>query len=158
MQRCRGIPTFCQVCTLLPGLHPSARFAPFCQGVPPALILRWNERPGGDIVTVPDSSGSAAQETAPVKKIAVLPALLTLGNGICGFVAITYASKIGMLTPGDADPARSDEFNFVWAGWFILFAMLFDMLDGYVARLSRTASKFGGELDSIANRMNQPAQ
>jgi CDP-diacylglycerol--serine O-phosphatidyltransferase len=89
-----------------------------------------------------------------VKKIAVLPALLTLGNGICGFVAITYASKIGMLTPGDPDPLRSDEFNFVWAGWFILFAMLFDMLDGYVARLSRTASKFGGELDSLCDAIS----
>jgi CDP-diacylglycerol--serine O-phosphatidyltransferase len=89
-----------------------------------------------------------------VKKIAVLPALLTLGNGICGFVAITYASKIGMLTPGDPDPAHADEFNFVWAGWFILFAMLFDMLDGYVARLSRTASAFGGELDSLCDAIS----
>src|SRR5207253_3501550 len=26
-----GIHTFCTFCTLLPGLHPSARFAPFCQ-------------------------------------------------------------------------------------------------------------------------------
>ena len=29
--------------------------------------------------------------------------------------------------------------------------MVFDMLDGYVARLSRTASKFGGELDSLCD-------
>src|SRR5207248_4959564 len=64
----------------------------------------------------------AHREPAAVKKIAILPALLTLGNGICGFVAITYASKIGMLTPGDGDAAHADEFNFVWAGWFILFA------------------------------------
>ena len=28
-----------------------------------------------------------------MKKIAVLPALLTLGNGVCGFVAIVFASK-----------------------------------------------------------------
>ena len=32
-----------------------------------------------------------------MKKIAVVPTLLTLGNGICGFAAIAYASKIGML-------------------------------------------------------------
>src|SRR5216684_1890748 len=74
------------------------------------------------------------EEALTVKKIAVLPALLTLGNGICGFVAITYASKIGMFT-GAADAAQRDELNFVWAGWFIMFGMLFDMLDGYVARL-----------------------
>ncbi len=80
-----------------------------------------------------------------MKKIAVLPTLLTLGNGICGFVAITFASKITT-----ADHA-ANEANFAWAGWFILFGMLFDMLDGYVARLSKTASDFGGELDSLCD-------
>jgi CDP-diacylglycerol--serine O-phosphatidyltransferase len=81
-----------------------------------------------------------------VKKIAVLPALLTLGNGICGFVAIAFASKIY-----PEHPAASDEANFAYAGWFILFAMVFDMLDGYVARLTKTASDFGGELDSLCD-------
>lgn len=85
-----------------------------------------------------------------MKKIAVLPALLTLGNGICGFVAITYASKIGMT----GQLAAVDEQHFVWAGWFIMFGMLFDMLDGYVARLSRTASAFGGELDSLCDAVS----
>jgi CDP-diacylglycerol--serine O-phosphatidyltransferase len=80
-----------------------------------------------------------------VKKIAVLPTLLTLGNGICGLVAITFTSKILPM------PGPTDEFNFAWAGWFILFAMVFDMLDGYVARLSKTASDFGGELDSLCD-------
>jgi CDP-diacylglycerol--serine O-phosphatidyltransferase len=32
--------------------------------------------------------------------------------------------------------------------------MLFDALDGYVARLSRTASKFGGELDSLCDAIS----
>ena len=82
-----------------------------------------------------------------MRKIAVLPTLLTLGNGICGFVAITYASKI--MPPHTT--ADADSLNFAWAGWFILFAMVFDMLDGYVARLSKTASDFGGELDSLCD-------
>jgi CDP-diacylglycerol--serine O-phosphatidyltransferase len=82
-----------------------------------------------------------------VKKIAVLPTLLTLGNGVCGFVAITFASKIDIERPS----ALTDVTNFMWAGWFILFAMVFDMLDGYVARLSKTASEFGGELDSLCD-------
>ena len=85
-----------------------------------------------------------------MKKIAILPALLTLGNGICGFAAIAYASKIGMI----GESVSADEQNFVWAGWFILFGMLFDMLDGYVARLSRTASAFGGELDSLCDAVS----
>jgi CDP-diacylglycerol--serine O-phosphatidyltransferase len=81
-----------------------------------------------------------------VKKIAVLPTLLTLGNGICGFVAITFISKVS------ADGAGPDDnINFSYAGWCILFAMLFDMLDGYVARISNTASDFGGELDSLCD-------
>ena len=81
-----------------------------------------------------------------MKKIAVLPTLLTLGNGICGFVAITFISKVS------ADGAGAeDNINFTFAGWFIVFAMIFDVLDGYVARISNTASDFGGELDSLCD-------
>jgi CDP-diacylglycerol--serine O-phosphatidyltransferase len=98
-----------------------------------------------------------------VKKIAVLPTLLTLGNGVCGFVAITFAAKIlsandlanlALLPDGSnrvAAAILANEANFAWAGWFILLGMLFDMLDGYVARLSKTASDFGGELDSLCD-------
>lgn len=84
-----------------------------------------------------------------MKKIAIVPTLLTLGNGICGFMAITFASKIN---PAES-PANCDMF-FAVAGWLILAAMVFDMLDGYVARLSKTASKFGGELDSLCDAIS----
>jgi CDP-diacylglycerol--serine O-phosphatidyltransferase len=84
-----------------------------------------------------------------VKKIAVVPTLLTLGNGICGFVSITFASKVV-----GSETAANNEYFFACAGWFILLAMLFDMLDGYVARLSKTASKFGGELDSLCDAIS----
>ncbi len=81
-----------------------------------------------------------------MKKIAVLPALLTLGNGVCGLVAISFASKIYPEFPRPADEAY-----FAYAGWFIIFGMVFDMFDGYVARLTKTASDFGGELDSLCD-------
>lgn len=81
-----------------------------------------------------------------VRKIAILPALLTLGNGICGFAAIAFASKVGTTVAVGNEP-----YLFAVAGWFIIFGMVFDMLDGSVARLSRTASKFGGELDSLCD-------
>jgi CDP-diacylglycerol--serine O-phosphatidyltransferase len=84
-----------------------------------------------------------------VKKIAVVPTLLTLGNGTCGFASIAFASKITA-----AETVANNEYYFVWSGWFILFAMLFDMLDGYVARLSKTASSFGGELDSLCDAIS----
>jgi CDP-diacylglycerol--serine O-phosphatidyltransferase len=81
-----------------------------------------------------------------MKKIAVIPTLLTLGNAVCGFAAIVWASKI--------DFTESTEFCFALAGWLIIAAMLFDALDGFVARLSRTASKFGGELDSLCDAVS----
>jgi len=79
-----------------------------------------------------------------VKKLAILPTLLTLGNAVCGFAALAFASKIVL---GDAE---TDVF-FAYSAWLILAAMIFDGLDGYVARLSRTASDFGGELDSLCD-------
>jgi CDP-diacylglycerol--serine O-phosphatidyltransferase len=83
-----------------------------------------------------------------VKKIAIIPTLLTLGNGVCGFAAILCASRIPAGASVGADP------NFALAGWLIIAAMLFDALDGYVARLSKTASKFGGELDSLCDAIS----
>jgi len=41
--------------------------------------------------------------------------------------------------------------NFVAAGWFIVLGALFDTLDGLMARLTRSASDFGVELDSLAD-------
>src|SRR5207248_6808202 len=81
-------------------------------------------------------------------KIAIIPTLLTLGNGVCGFAAILCASRIPAGASVGADP------NFALAGWLIIAAMLFDALDGYVARLSKTASKFGGELDSLCDAIS----
>jgi CDP-diacylglycerol--serine O-phosphatidyltransferase len=81
-----------------------------------------------------------------VKKIAILPTLLTLGNAVCGFSAIVYASKID-LTP-------ATDHYFATSAWLILGAMLFDVLDGYVARLSKTASEFGGQLDSLCDAIS----
>ncbi len=78
-----------------------------------------------------------------MKKIAILPTLLTLGNAVCGFSAIVSASKI--------DGTAATEVYFAYSAWLILAAMLFDALDGYAARLSKTASNFGGELDSLCD-------
>lgn len=79
-----------------------------------------------------------------MKKIAVVPTLLTLGNGVCGFAAVACAAKIG------GTDALNDPFVAL-SGWLIFAAMVFDMLDGYVARISKTASRFGGELDSLCD-------
>jgi CDP-diacylglycerol--serine O-phosphatidyltransferase len=84
-----------------------------------------------------------------VKKIAILPTLLTLGNAVCGFASIHYASKIGLHMPDEQ--ARQ---YFELSGVLIFAAMLFDVLDGYVARLSKSASEFGGQLDSLCDAIS----
>jgi CDP-diacylglycerol--serine O-phosphatidyltransferase len=82
-----------------------------------------------------------------VKKIAILPTLLTLGNAVCGFASLAYASKIAADGPYNAQ-------YFTWSAWFIVAAMLFDALDGYAARLAKTASEFGGQLDSLCDAIS----
>lgn len=78
------------------------------------------------------------------RRIAVLPTLLTLGNLLCGFAAIGYASG----KPVDINAFGN---NYSVAGYLIFGAMIFDMLDGSMARLARATSDFGGELDSLAD-------
>jgi CDP-diacylglycerol--serine O-phosphatidyltransferase len=84
-----------------------------------------------------------------VKKIAILPTLLTLANGVSGFAAIAYASKIGPHSS-----AWDIDYYFILSGCLILAAMVFDALDGYAARLSKSASEFGGQLDSLCDAIS----
>jgi CDP-diacylglycerol---serine O-phosphatidyltransferase len=84
-----------------------------------------------------------------VKKIAIIPTLLTLGNAVCGFAAIATANKIGM-----PETAGESDWYFALSGWLIVGAMVFDALDGYVARLSRSASDFGVQLDSLCDAIS----
>jgi CDP-diacylglycerol--serine O-phosphatidyltransferase len=81
-----------------------------------------------------------------VKKIAILPTLLTLGNAVCGFSAIVVASWI--------DGGDGKDVYFGYSAWLLITAMLFDVLDGFVARLSKTASEFGGQLDSLCDAVS----
>jgi len=73
-----------------------------------------------------------------MKKTDVLPNLLTLGNALCGFGAITFV-------------AGQHEWKFWIASWLILAAMVFDALDGKVARLAKATSDFGAQLDSLCD-------
>lgn len=86
-----------------------------------------------------------------MKKIAILPTLLTLGNGLCGFAAIAYASKI---VPVPHATAEEIDYYFFLSACLILSAMIFDVLDGYAARLSKSASDFGGQLDSLCDTIS----
>jgi CDP-diacylglycerol--serine O-phosphatidyltransferase len=65
----------------------------------------------------------------------LLPSLLTIGNLFCGYACVVYAT-------------RSD---FDTAALFIGIAMVLDTLDGFFARLTKSTSAFGVELDSLAD-------
>lgn len=73
------------------------------------------------------------------KLMFVLPNLFTVTSIFCGFYALT-------LCAGDATPAQLYQ-----AALAIFFAMFFDGFDGRVARLTKTQSQFGVELDSLAD-------
>lgn len=66
----------------------------------------------------------------------IIPNLFTVMNLFSGFIAIKTAFV---------------DHNFIAAGWFIVLGALFDTLDGLMARLTKSASDFGVELDSLAD-------
>jgi len=71
----------------------------------------------------------------PKKGIYLLPNTLTLCGMFCGFFAIISAIN------GD----------FLYAAWAIILANIFDGLDGWIARLTNTSTRFGIELDSLSD-------
>lgn len=80
-----------------------------------------------------------------VRTVAILPTLITLGNAVCGLFAIIFVAK------GMGAPAATSNVEFEKAAYLILVAMIFDALDGKVARMTRTASNFGTQLDSLCD-------
>src|SRR5688572_20711643 len=67
--------------------------------------------------------------------IFLLPSIVTVGNLFCGYACLVYAMRGDLAT----------------AAPFIGFAIVLDMLDGRIARMTNTASAFGLEFDSLAD-------
>src|SRR5207245_3805768 len=67
--------------------------------------------------------------------VIIVPSLFTLFNLFFGIWSMVHASR------GEFYPAS----------WFIVFAGILDSLDGRVARLSNTGTRFGAELDSLVD-------
>jgi CDP-diacylglycerol--serine O-phosphatidyltransferase len=77
--------------------------------------------------------------------ITVLPSLITMLNGLCGFTAI-------VLTGLNSKYVLGGQFStLAAAGYMVLIAMIADVLDGRVARMSQNTSSFGGQLDSLCD-------
>jgi CDP-diacylglycerol--serine O-phosphatidyltransferase len=69
------------------------------------------------------------------KGIYIFPSLFTCGNMSCGFLSML----------------ASIEGSFTKAAWLLILSIAFDMLDGRVARMTKTTSEFGVQLDSLSD-------
>jgi CDP-diacylglycerol--serine O-phosphatidyltransferase len=67
--------------------------------------------------------------------VALLPSMFTMGNMFCGYACIVFSLR------GDFETAAP----------FIGIAIVLDMLDGRVARMTGSTSEFGVEFDSLAD-------
>jgi len=83
----------------------------------------------------------------PKPSIALLPSLLTMANAGCGLLAISKA--IDALAAG----SQTEAYHHLLASacWLIILALVFDALDGKVARMTDTSSEMGAQLDSFAD-------
>ena len=69
------------------------------------------------------------------KGIHIIPSLFTTGNVFCGFYSFIAALNE----------------NYNLAAWAIILAIIFDVLDGRIARMTKTTSAFGMQYDSLAD-------
>lgn len=76
----------------------------------------------------------------------LLPNLITMGNAVCGFVALTLVAGIH-IEEGEVAGLE----NLKSAAWCILLGMIFDVFDGRVARMTGGTSGIGAQLDSLAD-------
>ena len=90
------------------------------------------------VTTLPEE---ARLRRRPGRGMYVVPSLFTAGNIAAGYYAITQS-----IQGSAAEPAYFDR-----AALAIGFAILFDGVDGRIARMTKTTSDFGKELDSLAD-------
>jgi CDP-diacylglycerol--serine O-phosphatidyltransferase len=88
-----------------------------------------------------------------MKPLEMLPTLLTLGNLFSGFLAIAYLTDSLHIDPSwpveQADAWRVQKYTNAILCVFI--AMIFDAVDGKVARMFGAASDFGSQIDSLSD-------
>jgi CDP-diacylglycerol--serine O-phosphatidyltransferase len=97
-----------------------------------------NEPPTDSKYTDPDQAS----------KIYFLPNLMTAFNLFCGFLAVIRCIQAKFSAD---ELGKSPEELYTQAVWLILAAVVFDILDGRLARLGGRESLFGKEFDSIAD-------
>lgn len=101
--------------------------------------------------------------TAPVRRrrrlrdlrhVPILPSMITLGNLFFGFLAMAKVADAVMLSAaGQPHPVFGPDVVHIFevAALLVFLAMVFDALDGTVARLTNQATPFGAQLDSLSD-------
>jgi CDP-diacylglycerol---serine O-phosphatidyltransferase len=100
-------------------------------------------------VSTPNTTAQPLTRRRRVAKrtISVVPSMITLGNLLCGFFAIFWASR---------DPEIWKNLPLSWSPMtyaitFIFIGMILDGVDGRVARMTGQTSELGEQLDSFAD-------
>ena len=83
-------------------------------------------------------------------KIGITPNFITTTGLILNIVAAGIFIYAGLVTDSEEDLSLVG-----WTGGLILFAGLFDMMDGRVARLGNMSSTFGALYDSVLDRYSE---
>ena len=96
------------------------------------------------------SDGKEQDHVAPPSRgllrwLKFIPNTLTLCNSLCGYAAIIITLQ-AYKSSGDQQATI-----FAWGAGMIFFAMVFDMFDGFTARLLHTSSLHGIQMDSLAD-------
>jgi CDP-diacylglycerol--serine O-phosphatidyltransferase len=95
----------------------------------------FDAQSGGRADNADEGSRPARHRPRFRRGVYLLPSTFTLANMFCGYACVAYAMR------GDYETAAP----------LIGFAIVLDMLDGRIARLTRTSSPFGVEFDSLAD-------
>jgi CDP-diacylglycerol--serine O-phosphatidyltransferase len=93
------------------------------------------------VVELPRRRREDRRQRRQRKGMYILPSLFTTANLAAGYYAILQAMHATVAEP----------WHFDFAAKAIGFAVLFDGLDGRIARMTNTSSDFGRELDSLAD-------
>ena len=100
-------------------------------------------------MTEPDPTLPPESRKRVFRPVEMVPTLVTLGNLFSGFLAIAYLTdSLHMPT----DPERIALYD--KAVFLIFLAMVFDAVDGWVARKLGQSSEFGAQVDSICDAIS----
>jgi CDP-diacylglycerol---serine O-phosphatidyltransferase len=104
--------------------------------------------PGVASLESPSQTPERSRTIRPGRGVYILPSLFTVGTLVCGYFAILATLKGTLQMSGSGELAR---WSFDAAARAIGWAVVFDGLDGRIARLTNSTSEFGREFDSLAD-------